>query len=90
MGALTRLVRAEERVAAKIPAVTSGPQAETISITCMRVCVFMNARGTRESDTEKMVLNHHLTVMSTTFREEKTIPSKLHTTYLRVHDPGSE
>ena len=32
-GALTRLVRAEEIVAAKIPAVTSGPNPDTISIT---------------------------------------------------------
>ena len=29
-----RLVRAEERVAAKMPAVTSGPKPEIISITC--------------------------------------------------------
>ena len=33
LGALTRLVRAEERVAAKIPAVINGPQPETIAIT---------------------------------------------------------
>ena len=33
LGALTRLARAEERVAAKIPAVTNGPNHDTISIT---------------------------------------------------------
>ena len=32
-GALTRLARAEEIVAAKIPAVTSGPNPDIISIT---------------------------------------------------------